>query len=91
MIYIVIYDDEKHILFLDIQMEVVDYYERIENLETKLDDRFFRCHRSYLIDLKHLKGYKNGIAYMDNGREIPVSRLRSREFSGVVLRYMKNI
>lgn len=42
MIYIVIYDDEKHILFLDIQMEVVDYYERIENLETKLDDRFFK-------------------------------------------------
>ena len=71
--------------------EVVDYYERIENLETKLDDRFFRCHRSYLINLKHLKGYKNGSAYMDNGREIPVSRLRSREFSGVVLRYMKNI
>lgn len=71
--------------------EVVDYYERIENLETKLDDHFFRCHRSYLINLKHLKGYKNGTAYMDNGREIPVSRLRSREFSDVVLRYMKNI
>ncbi len=71
--------------------EVVDYYERIENLEIKLDDHFFRCHRSYLINLKHLKGYKNGTAYMDNGREIPVSRLRSREFSGVVLRYMKNI
>ena len=71
--------------------EVVDYYERIENLETKLDNRFYRCHRSYLINLKHLKGYKNGTAYMDNGKEIPVSRLRSREFSGVVLQYMKNI
>ncbi len=70
--------------------EVVDYYERIENLETKLDNRFYRCHRSYLINLKHLKGYKNGTAYMDNGKEIPVSRLRSREFSGVVLQYMKN-
>lgn len=71
--------------------EVLDYYERIENLETKLDDRFFRCHRSYLINLKHLKGYKNGTAYMDNGKEVPVSRLRSREFSSVVLQYMKNI
>ncbi len=71
--------------------EVVDYYERIENLETKLDEYFFRCHRSYLINLKHLKGYKNGTAYMDNGKEIPVSRLRSKEFSGVVLQYMKNI
>ena len=71
--------------------EVADYYERIENLETKLDNRFYRCHRSYLINLKHLKGYKNGTACMDNGKEIPVSRLRSKEFSGVVLQYMKNM
>lgn len=71
--------------------EVLDYYERIENLETKLGDRFYRCHRSYLINLKHLKGYKNGTAYMDGGREVPVSRLRSKEFSGVVLQYMKNM
>ena len=71
--------------------EIIDYYERIENLETKLDGHFFRCHRSYLINLKHLKGYKNGTACMDNGKEVPVSRLRSREFSGVILQYMKNI
>ena len=71
--------------------EVIDYYDRIENLETKLDSHFFRCHRSYLINLKHLKGYKNGTACMDNGKEVPVSRLRSREFSDVVLQYMKNI
>ena len=71
--------------------EVLDYYERIENLETKLGSHFFRCHRSYLINLRHLKGYKNGTAYMDNGRGVPVSRLRSKEFSGVVLQYMKNM
>ena len=71
--------------------EVVDYYERIENLETKLGSHFFRCHRSYLINLKYLKGYKNGTAYMDNGKEVPVSRLRSKEFSSVVLQYMKNM
>ncbi len=71
--------------------EVVDYYERIENLETKLDSRFFRCHRSFLINLGHLRGYKNGTAYMDNGREIPVSRLRGKEFSSVILEYMKDM
>ena len=71
--------------------DVVDYYERIENLEAKLDKHFYRCHRSYLINLKHLKGYKNGTACMDNGKKIPVSRLRSKEFSSVVLQYMKNI
>ncbi|MEY8391923.1 DNA-binding response regulator [Lachnospiraceae bacterium] len=82
--------DRKIYLYLS-SGEVLDYYERIENLETKLGGYFFRCHRSYLINLGHLKGYKNGTAYMDNGREVPVSRLRNKEFSGVVLQYMKNI
>lgn len=68
---------------------VTDYYERIENLEKKLDQRFFRCHRSYLINLQYLKSYKNMTAYMENGEEIPVSRLRGREFSEVILQYMK--
>ena len=62
-----------------------------ENLEARLNNWFFRCHRSYLINLRHLRSYKNSIAYMDNGGEIPVSRLRSREFSSVILKYMKSI
>ena len=69
--------------------EVIDYYDRIENLEAKLDSRFFRCHRSFLINLMHLKSFKNGMAYMESGKEIPVSRLRSKEFSSVILQYME--
>lgn len=71
--------------------EVVDYYERIENLESKLGGDFFRCHRSYLIHLKYLKSYKNGTAYMEGGRQIPVSRLRAGAFSQVILQYMEDM
>lgn len=71
--------------------EILDFYDRIDNLEKKLNNNFFRCHRSFLINLKHLKSYKNGIAYMENGQEIPVSRLRSKTFSNVILQYMKSI
>ncbi|MDD2971717.1 MAG: LytTR family DNA-binding domain-containing protein [Lachnospiraceae bacterium] len=69
--------------------EVIDYYDKIESLEKKLNGKFFRCHRSYLINLSYLKNYKNEMAYLNNGKVIPVSRLRSREFSNVILRYMK--
>lgn len=69
--------------------EVIDYYESIENLEKKLDERFFKCHRSYLINLNYLKSYKDNMAYMANGKEIPVSRLRSKDFSNAILQYMK--
>lgn len=70
--------------------ETIDFYDRIDNLENKLNGSFFRCHRSFLINLKYLKSYKNGMAYMEGGKEIPVSRLRSKEFSSVILQYMKN-
>ena len=49
--------------------EILDFYDRIENLEKKLNNNFFRCHRSFLINLKHLKSYKNGIAYMETDRK----------------------
>lgn len=80
--------DRKVYLYL-VSGEAISYYERIENLEKKLDGRFFKCHRSYLINLNHLKSYRNNTAYMADGKEIPVSRLRSREFSGVILQYMR--
>lgn len=80
--------DRKVYLHL-VSSEAVDFYERIENLETKLDSRFFRCHRSFLINLKYLKSYRNGTAYMEGGEEVPVSRLRSKEFSSAILQYME--
>ncbi len=68
---------------------IIDYYDKIENLEKKLDDRFFKCHRSYLINLKYVKNYKSAIAYLTNGDAIPVSRLRKDDFSVAMLHYMK--
>jgi len=73
MINIAICDDEQVIL------------DRIK----KLDHRFFCCHRSYLINMQYLISYKDGFAYMVENHEIPVSRLRKKEFSNVILQYMK--
>ena len=80
--------DRKVYLHL-ISSKIIDYYERIENLESRLDGRFFRCHRSFLINLQYLKSYQDQTAYMEDGTRIPVSRLRSKEFSGVILRYVQ--
>lgn len=68
---------------------IIDYYDKIENLEKKLDHRFFKCHRSYLINLKYVKNYKSSIAYLTNGDTIPVSRLRKDDFRAAMLHYMK--
>lgn len=80
--------DRKIYLHLDTGNKL-EYYDRMDNLAEKLDNRFYRCHRSYMINLQYLESYKRGYACMEGGHEIPVSRLRGKDFSHVVLRFMK--
>lgn len=81
--------DRKIYLHL-LSSEVIDYYEKIENLEKRLNNSFYKCHRSFLINLKYVKSYKNGMVVMKDGKEIPISRLRLKDFSNVILQYMKD-
>lgn len=67
----------------------VDYYEKLENLERRVDGRFFRCHRSYLVNLDDVLGCGGGRVTLPRGGEIPVSRLREREFTQALLRRMR--
>jgi|GEM_PF-1261132 len=42
---------------------------------------FFQCHKSYMINLKHVSRYhKNGDVEMTNGIKIPVARRRKETF-----------
>lgn len=68
---------------------VVDCYGRMEELERRLDQRFFRCHRSYLVNLDCVRGCRDGQVLLPQGEAIPVSRLREQELTQALLRCMK--
>ncbi len=69
---------------------VSDYYGKISILEEELREKgFFRCHKSYLIHLKYVKGYNRQEVVLDNGEMIPVSKRRYEEFCKALLDYMK--
>lgn len=68
---------------------LVDYYGRMDALEKRLDSRFFRCHRSYLVNLDCVRGCGDGQAALAQGGSVPVSRLREGDFSRALLRRMR--
>lgn len=68
---------------------VTDYYDRLEHLARRVDGRFFRCHRSYLVNLDYVRGCQAGQVLLPGGRAIPVSRLRERELTQALLRCMR--
>ena len=72
------------------QEGIFTYYEQIGELESKLRDKgFFRCHKSYLINLKYVDGYNRQEAIMGNGENIVIAKRRYEEFCREVLKVMR--
>lgn len=65
------------------------YNHKIEQLEQVLDGRFFRCHRSYLINLERVTCCRQGIAQLDGGEQIPVAKRRQSAFLQALLQQQR--
>lgn len=87
------------IYYFEIKGRVVDvhgaegiftYYEQIGELEDKLRDKgFFRCHKSYLINLKYVDVYNRQEVILENGEKIVIAKRRYEEFCQKVLKVMR--
>lgn len=66
------------------------YYEQIGVLEKGLREKgFFRCHKSFLVNLKYVEVYNRQEVILENGEKIAIARRRYEEFGKAVLRYMR--
>lgn len=45
---------------------------------------FFRCHRSYVVNVRHVRELRTGSVIMSDGGEVPVSRARRAEINEVL-------
>lgn len=52
----------------------------MNNIEKEINCiRFFRCHKSYLVNLEHVKSIKQYVAMLENSEEVPISRYRFKD------------
>lgn len=70
--------------------EIFHFYEQIGLLEQQLQGKgFFRCHKSYLVNLGWVKGYSRQEIVLDHGETIILAKRRYEAFCGEMLEYMK--
>ena len=69
---------------------VFTWYEQIGALERQLEGKgFFRCHKSYLINLGHVEVYNRQEAVLDNGERILIARRRYEQFCQEMVAYVR--
>lgn len=78
-----------HNIFVYTINGIENYKCKIEHLETELNEKFFRCHRSYLLNFKYVQSYKDGFALLSSGEKIPVAKRRQQEFIKALLLYQR--
>ncbi|EQK43185.1 response regulator [[Clostridium] bifermentans ATCC 638] len=81
--------DVNEITYIEVQKENITIHTltktyktkgTMSNLENDIDcSRFFRCHKSFLVNLDHVKSIKQYLAILETSEEVPVSRYRFKE------------
>lgn len=78
LIYIEAFDKEVQIFYDSDSFYIKKGLSDLEDMLNK--QLFFRIHRKYLVHLDHVLEYDNTKVTLDNGKTLPISRRRSKEF-----------
>jgi DNA-binding LytR/AlgR family response regulator len=64
--------------------------QNLSQIEKELDDSFFRCQRSYIIMLKHIKYISKTDVLLNSGKKISLSRKIYKNLYSAFVSYFKN-
>ncbi len=64
-------------------------YAKIGDLESELQDQFFRIHKGYLVNLSYVDGYSKTEVTLTNGKKLLLSKYKYHDFVKAYLRFLK--
>lgn len=73
----------------NMQEETYRYYEKMEVLERKLGDNFFRSHRGFLVNLQEIARYDNSNIELKNGEKVFLSKQKYNDFVTAYMNYLR--
>ncbi|MCD8160632.1 MAG: LytTR family DNA-binding domain-containing protein [Clostridiales bacterium] len=88
-----------HIYFVEVQGHTLIYHTAegevtasgaMSEVERELTGRFFRCNKSYLVNLEHVDSIHGDLATVE-GQQLPVSRARKKPFLDALNNYINEV
>ena len=68
--------------------EILESYDKLDTLTGQMDERFLRCHKSYVVNMDRVRQFQGDRFLMENGVEIPISQSRRKDVRQRFLAYL---
>lgn len=78
-----------HTLHVQLEGEQVAFYGKLDDLMNQLDDRFFRCHRSVVVNLSHVEHLAEDAVVLTGGVRAPLARRKRQELAAHMLEWLR--
>lgn len=84
------------IMYLEVQMNYTVIHTRtaeykmktsLSDIEKQLDDGFFRCQRSFIVNLAQVQKIKSNSIVLKSGETVPISRGMSEQIGKAIIQY----
>ena len=88
IIYIETYN--RNILFHLTSGSEITGHESLKAYEDKLDERFYRCHTGYIVNMAYVTSIQKDCAILNSNVTVPVSRYKKKKFQMLFTDFLCN-
>lgn len=79
---------KKTIIHFSNKKDDIEIKESLAVVENRLSRAFFRCYKSYMVNLEYIKAYSRTEIEMENGETVPIGRTKYKDFMDVYSDYV---
>lgn len=77
---ILYFESRKRLIVLHGRSGTYQFYQKLDVLENQLEGGgFLRCHKSFLVQERYVRSWKENALWLEDGTELPISRTYERE------------
>lgn len=82
-------ESSAHQVIIHADREDIECYEKLSNLESRLDNNFAKCHKSFLVNMDRIRRITGSTIIFDNDVQINMSRQKAEEFKRTYFDYIQ--
>ena len=82
---ILYFESKNRKLFIVTQIECIEFYEKLDEIEKRLPVQFLRIHKSFLVNYSHIRQFHYDEVIMSNQKNLPISQSKRKAIKEVQL------